>query len=83
MSEEHQPCLPNACISVGGERKHDVLKKVHYIGVEFDEKKIQNCENEVNTYLSKGYQPIRDIDTPIGCILVMGLYGPEDNIECN
>ena len=44
MSEEHQPCLPNACISVSGERKHDVLKKVHYIGVEFDEKKIKNCE---------------------------------------
>ena len=83
MSEEHQPCLPNACISVGGERKHDVLKKVHYIGVAFDEQKIKKCEDEVNVYLSKGYQPIRDIDTPIGCILVMGLYGPESNIEFN
>ena len=85
MSEGDQPCLPSACISLNRDKGREVLKRLHYIGVEFDEQKIRKkaCEDEINVYLSKGYQPIRDIDTPIGCILVMGLYGPESNIELN
>ena len=79
MSEEDQLCLPGACITANGERKRDVLKKLHYIGVQFDENKIKKCEDEINDYLSKGYQPLRDIETAIGCILVMGLYGQEEN----
>ena len=60
--------------------KHDnVIKKIRYIGVDFDDAKIRECEKDVNNALSQGYEPLRDIDTPRGLILVLGLYGKKEN----
>ena len=56
-----------------------VIKKIRYIGVDFDDAKIRKCENDVNNALSQGYEPLRDIDTPRGLILVLGLYGKKVN----
>ena len=54
------------------------MKKIRYIGVDFDDSKIGKCENEVNKALSQGFQPLERIDTPRGVIMVMGLY---ENLE--
>jgi len=56
-----------------------VIKKIRYIGVDFDDTKIRKCEDDVNYALSQGYEPLRDIDTPRGLILVLGLYGKKVN----
>ena len=50
------------------------IKKIKYIGVEFEPTKIDECEKQVNNALSQGYSPIRDIDTPRGLIMVLGLW---------
>ena len=55
-------------------RRKEVLKKIKYVGVEFEPAKIDACEREVNEALSKGYRPIRDIDTPRGLVIVLGLW---------
>ena len=59
--------------SAGNEPKHRIAK-IKYIGVEFDPVKIGACEKEVNAALSQGYEPIRDVDTARGIVLVMGLW---------
>ena len=56
-----------------------VIKKIRYIGVDFDDTKIRKCEDDVNNALSQGYEPLRDIDTPRGLILVLGLYSKKVN----
>ena len=55
-------------------RSRKKLKKIKYVGVEFDPSKIEYCENQVNDFLSLGYEPIRDIDTSRGLVLVLGLW---------
>ena len=50
------------------------IKKIKYIGVEFEPTKIDECEKQVNNALSQGYSPIRDIDTPRGLIMVLGIW---------
>ena len=55
-------------------KKIKKLKKIKYVGVEFDPSKIEYCENQVNDFLSQGYEPIRDIDTSRGLVLVLGLW---------
>ena len=49
-------------------RSRKKLKKIKYVGVEFEPTKINNCEKEVNDALSQGYEPIRDVDTPRGLV---------------
>ena len=55
-------------------RSKERIKKIKYIGVEFEPAKIDACEKQVNAALSQGYSPIRDIDTPRGLIMVLGLW---------
>ena len=55
-------------------RSRKKLKKIKYVGVEFEPSKIEYCENQVNDALSQGYEPIRDVDTPRGLVLVLGLW---------
>ena len=58
-------------------RSKERIKKIKYIGVEFEPAKIDECEKQVNAALSQGYSPIRDIDTPRGLIMVLGLWQPD------
>ena len=55
-------------------RSKERIKKIKYIGVEFEPAKIDECEKQVNDALSQGYSPLRDIDTPRGLIMVLGLW---------
>jgi len=55
-------------------RSRKKLRKIKYVGVEFEPTKIGSCEKEVNNALSQGYEPIRDVDTPRGLVLVLGLW---------
>tara|TARA_Y100001949_G_scaffold73255_1_gene62154 strand:+ start:548 stop:823 length:276 start_codon:yes stop_codon:yes gene_type:complete len=55
-------------------KRPDKLAKIRYVGVEFDPQKIDECERRVNDALSQGYEPIRDVDTPRGLVLVLGLW---------
>ena len=55
-------------------RSRKKLRKIKYVGVEFEPSKIEYCEKQVNDALSQGYEPIRDVDTPRGLVMVLGLW---------
>ena len=73
---ENEHC--ESCCDNSSKHNH-VIRKIRYIGVDFDDAKIRECEKDVNNALSQGYEPLRDIDTPRGLILVLGLYGKKEN----
>ena len=50
------------------------MKEVRYIGVEFEPRRVQQCQDEVNQALAAGFQPIKDIPTPKGLVMVLGLW---------
>jgi len=58
--------------------KHHRLTSIRYIGVEFNPSKIDSCEKEVNDALSEGYEPIRDVETACGLVIVLGLWKSGD-----
>tara|TARA_Y100001960_G_scaffold3843_1_gene4237 strand:+ start:9577 stop:9843 length:267 start_codon:yes stop_codon:yes gene_type:complete len=53
------------------------LMKIKYVGVEFDTKKIGNSEDKINVALENGYQPITDYQTPMGLVMVLGLWNED------
>ena len=63
----------------GGKHKcvHSTLKQVKYVGIEFEPSKISDCEKEVNAALSQGFEPIRDVETARGLVMVLGLWKEE------
>ena len=60
----------------GGKHVYDhySLKKIRYVGIEFEPSKIESCEKEVNDALSQGFEPIRDFETARGLVMVLGLW---------
>jgi len=54
--------------------KKDELKAVKFIGVEFDPETYKNGENEVNDYLNKGFQFVRDYQTASGLVIALGRF---------
>ena len=60
----------------GGKHKcdHYMLKRIKYVGIEFEPSKIESCEKEVNDALSAGFEPIRDFETARGLVMVLGLW---------
>ena len=51
------------------------MKKIKYIGVEFEPTDVKKGEEEVNTALKAGFEPIRDFQTPKGIVMVLGVWG--------
>ena len=51
------------------------MKKIKYIGVEFEPTDVKKGEEEVNTALKAGFEPIRDFQTPKGVVMGLGLWG--------
>ena len=51
------------------------MKKIKYIGVEFEPTDVKKGEEEVNAALKAGFEPIRDFQTPKGIVMVLGLWG--------
>jgi len=56
------------------DKKKDELKAVKFIGVEFDPETYKNGENEVNDYLNKGFQFVRDYQTASGLVIALGRF---------
>ena len=56
------------------DKKKDQLKAVKFIGVEFDPDTYKNGENEVNDYLNKGFQFVRDYQTASGLVIALGRF---------
>ena len=54
--------------------KKDELKAVKFIGVEFDPDTYKNGEDEVNDYLNKGFQFVRDYQTASGLVIALGRF---------
>ena len=51
------------------------MQEIRYIGVEFEPTDVKKGEEEVNTALKAGFEPIRDFQTPKGVVMVLGLWG--------
>ena len=51
------------------------MQEIRYIGVEFEPTDVRKGEEEVNTALKAGFEPIRDFQTPKGIVMVLGLWG--------
>ena len=56
------------------DKKKDELKAVKFIGVDFDPETYKNGENEVNDYLNKGFQFVRDYQTASGLVIALGRF---------
>ena len=56
------------------DKKKDELKAVKFIGVDFDPETYKNGENEVNDYLNKGFQFVRDYQTGSGLVIALGRF---------
>ena len=56
------------------DKKKDQLKAVKFIGVDFDPEAYKNGENEVNDYLNKGFQFVRDYQTASGLVIALGRF---------
>ena len=54
--------------------KKDELKAVKFIGVEFDPDTYKTGEDEVNDYLNKGFQFVRDYQTASGLVIALGRF---------
>ena len=54
--------------------KKDELKAVKFIGVEFDPDNYKTGEDEVNDYLNKGFQFVRDYQTASGLVIALGRF---------
>ena len=51
------------------------MQEIKYIGVEFEPTDVRKGEDEVNTALKAGFEPIRDFQTAKGIVVVLGLWG--------
>mgnify|MGYP001177740392 CR=1 FL=1 len=47
------------------------VKEIRFVGVEFDYKKVKIGESLVNKALAEGFQPLRDIITDSGLVMIM------------
>ncbi len=54
--------------------KKDALKAVKFIGVEFDPDTYKTGEDEINDYLNRGFQFVRDYQTAGGLVIALGKF---------
>ena len=54
--------------------KKDELKAVKFIGVEFDPDTYKTGESEINDYLKRGFQFVRDYQTASGLVIALGRF---------
>ena len=58
--------------------KKKKMQEIKYIGVEFDPNGVQKGQDEVNSALKSGFEPIRDFETAKGIVMVLGLWGDHE-----
>ena len=59
------------------------LTSVRFVGVEFDPKKINSQQNELNGALKQNWQLIKDIQTANGLVFILGKFGKTNSDEQN
>ena len=57
------------------------MQEIKYIGVEFDPNGVQKGQDEVNSALKSGFEPIRDFETAKGIVMVLGLWGDHERTD--
>ena len=57
------------------------MKEIKYIGIEFDPVKVKQGQEEVNSALKSGFEPIRDFETAKGIVMVLGLWGDHERTD--
>ena len=61
--------------------KKKKMQEIKYIGVEFDPNGVQKGQDEVNSALKSGFEPIRDFETAKGIVMVLGLWGDNERTD--
>ena len=61
--------------------KKKKMQEIKYIGVEFDPNGVQKGQDEVNSALKSGFEPIRDFETAKGIVMVLGLWGDHERTD--
>ena len=61
--------------------KKKKMQEIKYIGVEFDPNGVQKGQDEVNSALKSGFEPIRDFETAKGIVMVLGLGGDHERTD--
>jgi vacuolar-type H+-ATPase subunit H len=61
--------------------KKKKMQEIKYIGVEFDPKGVKQGQDEVNSALKVGFEPIRDFETAKGIVMVLGLWGDHERTD--
>ena len=61
--------------------KKKKMKEIKYIGIEFDPVKVKQGQEEVNSALKSGFEPIRDFETAKGIVMVLGLWGDHERTD--
>ena len=73
MTNKRNSCNCSACSQQSGQDYG--LTSVRFVGIEFDPKKINSQQNELNGALKQNWQLIKDIQTETGLVFILGKFG--------
>ncbi|MBL76880.1 MAG: hypothetical protein CL763_08170 [Chloroflexi bacterium] len=73
MTNKRNSCNCSDCSQQSGQDYG--LTSVRFVGIEFDPKKINSQQNELNGALKQNWQLIKDIQTETGLVFILGKFG--------
>ena len=73
MTYKRNSCNCSDCSQQSGQDYG--LTSVRFVGIEFDPKKINSQQNELNGALKQNWQLIKDIQTETGLVFILGKFG--------
>ena len=73
MTNNRNSCNCSDCSQQSGQNYG--LTSVRFVGIEFDPKKINSQQNELNGALKQNWQLIKDIQTETGLVFILGKFG--------
>ena len=76
MTNKRNSCNCSDCSQQSGQDYG--LTSVRFVGIEFDPKKINSQQNELNGALKQNWQLIKDIQTETGLVFILGKFGRKD-----
>ena len=80
MTKQNNSKCPD-CQKASGEKYS--LTSVRFVGIEFDPKKINAQENELNDALRANYSVMEHIQTATGLVFILGKFGKTNSEEQN
>ena len=81
MTNKRNSCNCSDCSQQSGQDYG--LTSVRFVGIEFDPKKINSQQNELNGALKQNWQLIKDIQTANGIVFMLGKFGKTNSDEQN